>query len=388
MDRGQIALEKLIKIGLALSSVRELEGLLEMIVAEARNFANCDAGSLYLVEGHSLRFVVSQNDTLARRAGRSAQEQMFKPFNIPLSNKSLAGYVAVTGRPLNIPDAYKIPEEAEYHFDKSFDLRNDYRTVSMLQVPLSDGQGQVVGVLQLINAKDASGAIVPFGPEDERLLMSLASQAGVAVRNAQLNQELKQAHMDTIVRLGVAAEYRDKETGNHIRRMSYYSAFIAQEMGLSAHDVDLIRLASPMHDVGKVGIPDAILLKPGRLNELERKIMESHTAIGAEILKGSEVPLLTMSQTIALTHHEKWDGSGYPNRLRGPAIPLEGRIVALADVFDALSNKRVYKPAMTIAETRQTIEAGSGAHFDPAVVQALWKCWDRVMEIYEHYKEI
>jgi len=388
MDRGQIALEKLIKIGLALSSVRELEGLLEMIVAEARNFANCDAGSLYLVEGHSLRFVVSQNDTLARRAGRSAQEQMFKPFNIPLSNKSLAGYVAVTGRPLNIPDAYKIPEEAEYHFDKSFDLRNDYRTVSMLQVPLSDGQGQVVGVLQLINAKDASGAIVPFGPEDERLLMSLASQAGVAVRNAQLNQELKQAHMDTIVRLGVAAEYRDKETGNHIRRMSYYSAFIAQEMGLSAHDVDLIRLASPMHDVGKVGIPDAILLKPGRLNELERKIMESHTAIGAEILKGSEVPLLTMSQTIALTHHEKWDGSGYPNRLRGTAIPLEGRIVALADVFDALSNKRVYKPAMTIAETRQTIEAGSGAHFDPAVVQALWKCWDRVMEIYEHYKEI
>jgi len=313
---------------------------------------------------------------------------MFKPFNIPLSNKSLAGYVAVTGRPLNIPDAYKIPEEAEYHFDKSFDLRNDYRTVSMLQVPLSDGQGQVVGVLQLINAKDASGAIVPFGPEDERLLMSLASQAGVAVRNAQLNQELKQAHMDTIVRLGVAAEYRDKETGNHIRRMSYYSAFIAQEMGLSAHDVDLIRLASPMHDVGKVGIPDAILLKPGRLNELERKIMESHTAIGAEILKGSEVPLLTMSQTIALTHHEKWDGSGYPNRLRGTAIPLEGRIVALADVFDALSNKRVYKPAMTIAETRQTIEAGSGAHFDPAVVQALWKCWDRVMEIYEHYKEI
>jgi len=388
MDRGQIALEKLIKIGLALSSVRDLEGLLEMIVAEARNFANCDAGSLYLVEGHSLRFVVSQNDTLARRAGRSAQEQMFKPFNIPLSNKSLAGYVAVTGRPLNIPDAYKIPEEAEYHFDKSFDLRNDYRTVSMLQVPLSDGQGQVVGVLQLINAKDASGAIVPFGPEDERLLMSLASQAGVAVRNAQLNQELKQAHMDTIVRLGVAAEYRDKETGNHIRRMSYYSAFIAQEMGLSAHDVDLIRLASPMHDVGKVGIPDAILLKPGRLNELERKIMESHTAIGAEILKGSEVPLLTMSQTIALTHHEKWDGSGYPNRLRGTAIPLEGRIVALADVFDALSNKRVYKPAMTIAETRQTIEAGSGAHFDPAVVQALWKCWDRVMEIYEHYKEI
>lgn len=388
MDRGQIALEKLIKIGLALSSVRELEGLLEMIVSEARAFANCDAGSLYLVEGNSLKFVVSQNDTLARRAGRSAQEQMFKPFNIPISNKSLAGYVANTGRPLNIPDAYRIAEDAEYHFDKSFDLRNDYRTVSMLQVPLSDSQGQVVGVLQLINAKDASDAIVPFTAEDERLLLSLASQAGVAVRNAQLNQELRQAHMDTIVRLGVAAEYRDKETGNHIRRMSYYSAFIAREMGLSSHDVELIRSASPMHDVGKVGIPDAILLKPGRLNELERKIMESHTVIGAEILKGSEVPLLMMSQTIALTHHEKWDGSGYPHRLQGTAIPLEGRIVALADVFDALSNKRVYKPAMTIEETRKTIESGSGTHFDPAVVQALWKCWDRVMEIYEQYREI
>jgi len=388
MDQCNTALEKLVRIGIALSAVRDLEKLLEMIVSQAREFARADAGSLYIVEGEHLNFVVSQNDTLAKREGKRAEEMLFKPFPVPLSKKSLSGYVALTGEALNIPDAYHIPETAPYGFDRSFDERSSYRTKSMLQLPMRDTEGAIIGVLQLINAVNEKGEIAPFSGDDQELLSAVASQAAVAVRNAQLHRDIRQAHLDTIVRLGVAAEYRDKETGNHIRRMSHYSQIIAEKMGLTADQVEIILLASPMHDVGKVGIPDAVLLKPGRLNEVERKIIESHCIIGAEILKGSDVPLMKLSQTIAFTHHEKWDGTGYPTRLKGTDIPVEGRIVALADVFDALTNKRVYKPAMSLDDTMTIIREGSGAHFDPAVVEAFQKGWDKVTEVYDQYKEI
>jgi HD-GYP domain-containing protein (c-di-GMP phosphodiesterase class II) len=386
MEQCSSAFDKLVRIGIALSSVRELEKLLDLIVSQARSFVNCDAGSLYIKEGDHLKFMVSQNDTLARKAGNEAV--LFKPFNIPISNQSLAGYVANTGTVVNLPDAYQIPETAEYHFDRSFDQRTGYRTQSMLQLPMKDTEGNIIGVLQLINARNGQGENIPFTRDDEELMLAVASQAAVAVKNAQLNREIKEAHLDTIMRLGLAAEYRDKETGNHIRRMSHYSAIIAEKLGLPGDRVDIILLSSPMHDVGKVGIPDAILLKPGHLNVLERKIMESHTIIGAEILKESEIPLIQLSQTIAVTHHEKWDGTGYPNKFKGEEIPLEGRIVALADVFDALSNKRVYKPAMTIEETMKIITESSGTHFDPAIVSAFEKGMDGVMEVYEKYKEI
>ena len=388
MEQCSSAFDKLVRIGIALSSVRELEKLLELIVSESRAFANCDAGSLYIKEGDQLNFVISQNDTLAAREGKKAEEMLFKPFPVPISNKSLSGYVANTGTLVNIPDAYAIPDSAEYHFDRSFDQRVNYRTTSMLQLPMKDAQGGVIGVLQLINAKDENGKIIPFNKDSEELMLSVASQAAVAIKNAQLNKEIKEAHLDTIMRLGLAAEYRDKETGGHIHRMSHYSGIIARMMDLPQERVEAIRLASPMHDVGKVGIPDAILLKPGHLNVLERKIMESHTIIGAEILKDSAVPMLQLSQTIAMTHHEKWDGSGYPNKFKGEEIPLEGRIVALADVFDALSNKRVYKPAMSLPETMQIITETTGTHFDPAVTEAFVKGMDQVMEVYEKYKEV
>ena len=388
MEQCNTALEKLVKIGIALSAVRDLDQLLGIIVSQARAFANCDAGSLYIVDGDHLNFVISQNDTLAAREGKTAEEMLFKPFPVPISNKSLSGYVANTGTLVNIPDAYAIPGSAEYHFDQSFDQRVNYRTVSMLQLPMKDTEGGVIGVLQLINAKDQSGAIVPFSADDEELLLAVASQAAVAIKNAQLDKEIKDAHLDTIFRLGTAAEYRDKETGNHIRRMSFYSAIIAEQMGLTPRQVEMVRLSSPMHDIGKVGVPDAILLKPGRLNELERKIMESHAVIGAEILKDSAVPLIRLSQVIALSHHEKWDGTGYPAGTAGADIPVEGRIVALADVFDALSNKRVYKPAFSLVETLDIIKQSSGTHFDPTVVDAFIMGIDQVKVTYEQYKEI
>src|SRR5262249_13583405 len=149
-----------------------------------------------------------------------------------------------------------------------------------------------------------------------------------------------------------------------------YSALIAKSMGRDSEYVEVMRLASPMHDVGKIGIPDAILLKPGKLTEAEFEHMKKHTEIGARILGGSDVPLLKMSEMIALTHHEKWDGSGYPRGLHDTEIPIEGRIVALADVFDALTSRRCYKPAFTVDKALELIREGKGKHFDPQVVDA------------------
>ncbi len=181
--------------------------------------------------------------------------------------------------------------------------------------------------------------------------------------------ELAEAQVEIIRRLAVAAEYRDDITGQHAERVGVLSALLAEELGLPAEQVSLIRRAAPLHDVGKIGIPDSILMKPGRLTPQEFDVMKTHTIIGGRILSGSRYPLLELAETIALTHHERWDGRGY-DRMRGEDIPLVGRIVAVADVFDSLTHERPYKRAFTIDESVDEILRGRGEHFDPNVVDA------------------
>ena len=378
-------LQRLISIGAMLTSVHDLDLLLDMIVSEARNFCDADAGSLYIVEGDHLSFRVSQCETLKLRGG--AESAAFKPFHLPLTKKSLAGYVALTGEVLNIPDVYALQVDAEYSHNKQFDEKNDYRTRSMLILPMVEPQGRVIGVLQLINAMGPDGASAPFDSGYEELLLSLASQAAVAVSNAQLNTALREAQFETIYRLGVAAEYKDEDTGAHIRRVSEYSGLIASRLGLAPDVVEMIRYGSPMHDVGKLRIPDAVLLKPGKLDAEERRIMEMHTVYGAEILGNPRSDVLAWSQSIALTHHERWDGKGYPRGLAGEAIPIEGRVVALADVFDALSNKRCYKPAIPLPEVREIMLGGRGSQFAPGAIDAFLDVWDEVVGIFDSLKD-
>jgi HD-GYP domain-containing protein (c-di-GMP phosphodiesterase class II) len=377
---------KLTQIGIALSSVHDLDELLGMIVREARHFTSADAGSLYLCEGDKLRFAVSQNDTLARRLGPAGERALFSSFHLPISEQSLAGYVAVNKRNLNLPDVYAPPPDAPYGFNRDFDERNDYRTRSVLTVPMLDHRDRVLGVLQLINATEA-GEVVPFDPEREDLVRSMASQAAVAVNNARLTAEIKRIHLDTIMRLSVAAEFKDKDTAQHIQRVSRYSAALAREVGWSADQVELVLYASPMHDVGKIGIADSILLKPGRLTDEERQAMQQHTTIGSRILAGSDSPVLQMSEVVARSHHEKWDGSGYPLGQAGAQIPLVGRIVAVADVFDALASKRVYKGALGIDETMGILKQDAGSHFDPACVDAFSKILPEILDIRERFAD-
>lgn len=379
-------LVKLVHIGIALTSERSLDRLLSRILAEARHFTGANAGSLYLRVGDRLRFTVTQCDTLRERLGDAGEQALFTPFDLPIDEHSIAGMVALTRRNLNLPDVYDLPPDAPYRLNLGFDQRTGYRTRSMLVVPMLDPRDEVLGVLQLINAT-RGGQVGPFPEDEEDLVRSLASQAAVAVHNAQLTEELKQVHLDTIFRLSVAAEYKDKDTVQHIRRMAHYSAAIARRMGWSESRAELLLQAAPMHDVGKIGIPDAILMKPGRLTPEERTVMETHTEIGARILGGSDTALLRLSEVVALTHHEKWDGTGYPQRLAGEDIPLEGRIVAVADVFDALCSRRVYKDAFGFEASVDIVRKDAGTHFDPQCVEAFLSILEPIRAIQDRFKE-
>lgn len=196
-------------------------------------------------------------------------------------------------------------------------------------------------------------------------------------RVRERTRNLEEARLEILERLARAAEYRDDDTGKHTQRVGVNSALIASELGLSGEQVELIRRAAPLHDVGKIGIPDGVLLKPGRLTEEEFEEMKAHTTIGAGILSGSQVPLLTLAEEIALTHHERWEGGGYPRSLAGEDIPLPGRIVAVADVFDALTHDRPYKQAWPVEEAVAELERQKGRQFAPDVVDAFFAVRER-----------
>lgn len=200
--------------------------------------------------------------------------------------------------------------------------------------------------------------------------------------------ELYQTRQEVIRRLGLAAEYRDNETGNHIIRMSKYAQLLALAYGLSEQDAEIILNAAPMHDIGKIGIPDRILLKPGKLDAEEWKIMQTHVEMGANILSGSPTELMDTARMIALHHHEKWDGNGYPTGLQGEEISIAGRICALADVFDALTSQRPYKQAWSIEKTLDLIDSETGKHFDPRLTQLIKKNLPEILMIKAEYADI
>jgi putative two-component system response regulator len=216
----------------------------------------------------------------------------------------------------------------------------------------------------------------------------LANRAAWLMEEVKLaTAEIRAREKEAILRLSRAAEYRDPETGAHLLRMSGYTRLIARQLGLPQQEQEMLHEAAPMHDIGKVGIPDAILLKPGKLSDEEMAVMRQHPLFGHEILNGSVSPLLQCAAVVALSHHEKFDGSGYPQGLCGTDIPLWGRIVAVADVFDALTSSRPYKQAWPLEKARHYLESHKGLHFDPACVDALIAQWPDVMIIRQQYAD-
>ena len=240
----------------------------------------------------------------------------------------------------------------------------------------------------LLKLKEASDALKRHQTELERTV----EKRTVALRRALEEMATAQrhthdAHLDTIRRLVIAAEYKDRDTAAHIERIGRFSEVIARTVKLSPGQIETIRHAAPMHDVGKIGIPDAILLKPAKLTPDEWEIMQRHTVMGARMLHGSPSEVLQAGEQIALSHHEKWDGSGYPNGLRGNAIPLGGRICAVADVFDALTSNRHYRDALPNETVYDMIEAQAERHFDPEIVAAFLASKPEVEEIQQECRD-
>ncbi len=224
------------------------------------------------------------------------------------------------------------------------------------------------------------------------VLVRVKTHLALFDQNRELEMKVKQRTLDLqnsqfeiIKRLGMAAEYKDNETGMHVVRMSHYAHVIARMIGM--HEPDLLLHAMPMHDVGKIGIPDHILLKKGKLDADEWAIMLKHPEIGAKIIGEHEYPLLRMARVVSLTHHERWDGKGYPAGLAGEEIPLEGRIAAIADVFDALTTERPYKKAWDVEKAVQLLQTESGKHFDPHLVEVFMENLDEILVIKEMYAE-
>lgn len=266
------------------------------------------------------------------------------------------------------------------------EINNDYLPVLVVTAELT---GQVRERALSSGAKDF--ITKPFDQSEviqriHNMLEVRLLHKQVRLQNETLEQQvrertrqLEQSRLEIINRLGRAAEYKDNETGNHILRMSHFAQMLARAAGLGEEQADNILLAAPMHDIGKIGIPDKILLKPGKLDPDEWEIMKTHVTIGADLLDGTDIPLLIMARNIALSHHEKWDGSGYPNGLAGEAIPIEGRICAICDVFDALTSERPYKKAWPVEEAIAFLRQQKGRHFDPRLVDLFETILDKIL---------
>ncbi|HPC74328.1 MAG TPA: HD domain-containing protein [Syntrophales bacterium] len=391
-------------LGIELNRVRDLDILMERILTEARLFVNADAGSIYIRDGGHLHFSYTQNATLQKRLPAGAKLP-YSTFVIPVNGESLAGHCAATGESLNVADVYRIGPSLPYRFAKRFDETSGYHTKSALVIPLKTIPAEVIGVLQVINARDAAGRIIPFAKKDERMMLHFASVAAVALQQARLTR-------DIILRMIRMAELRDpEETGAHVNRVAAYSVEIyerwASNRGLAANEIengrDILRLAAMLHDVGKVGVSDLILKKPGRLTTEEYERMKEHVIVGARLFSDRTSEFDRAAAEVALNHHERWDGTGYPGPVdvltgagprnpgasgkKGTEIPLFGRIVAIADVFDALSSRRSYKAPLEEQEVLETMKKGSGTHFDPGLIDVFFACLDSIRAIRMRYPE-
>ncbi|MFQ5605245.1 MAG: HD domain-containing phosphohydrolase [bacterium] len=275
-------IRKLNAIGIALSSEQNLNNLLELIVSEARHFTNADGGSLYIKEEDRLNFVVAQTESLQRLNGH---DHAFTSFYLPLTKESIAGYVAITGEPLNIQDVYQLPPDVEYRVNKQFDINSGYRSQSMLVVPMRDHHDEIIGVLQLINSLDGKGTVVPFHPDFEDLILSLASQAAVAIRNVKLIEEIKNLFRSLVRYSAKAIDARSPHTAGHSGRVAKYSVLIAQaineetegklgQIHFTTEELEELRMAGWLHDIGKIGVPESILEKTAKLTDDQLALIE------------------------------------------------------------------------------------------------------------------
>jgi response regulator RpfG family c-di-GMP phosphodiesterase len=381
-------------LGAKLGRAQDLDEVMDQSLFLARSFTDAEAGSIWMAEPGGLRLVYTQNDVLQRALPPGARLPL-ADIVIPANANSIAGYVATSGKPLRIDDVYALDPSLPYHFKGDVDRSTGYRTRSMLVAPLRDARDEVVGVLQLMNSR-GRGKVQPaqavFTKADEAAVELFAGMASLALERAKL---VRGAIMRTIA----TAEMRDpSETGAHVQRVAE-CAVAMYDRWAALHGVDddvrerrrdELRIAAMLHDVGKVAIPDSILKKPGKLDEAEFERIKTHSVLGGRLFADAATPYDEAAMQVAVHHHERWDGTGYPGRfertalaampadlqsvpaataLRGEDIPLFARLVAVADVYDALTSRRSYKEPWSDERVAEFLRQESGRHFDPEIVE-------------------
>jgi len=396
------------------SKPESVEKLMHRVLLKSRELTEAEAGTIFIVRGRGrhrrLEAADSQNDVIAVKPAS---------FVLPITTSSIAGYTATTGETLFVEDLYDLPDGVPYTFDGRFDEQHGYHSRSMLSFPLLNYDRKVVGVVQLINRR-TKGSEKPeaFGEEQAGLILPVNHFVGSAIERADMLQRIKatnvrlrdrnrilaeqrqriaalQDETEEAFRLSInllarAAEVHDSNTASHVLRVNEYSYFIACKLGMPREFCDEIHFLAQLHDVGKMSVDGKVLRKQGPLDEDERLEMNRHPFFGYQILEPSD--RLQMAAAIALNHHERWDGTGYPNGRRGEEIPIEARIVALADIYDALRSPRPYKPGLSHDEANRIIADGDDrldpeGHLDPDLRglfaihhRGLAEIWDRLGE--------
>lgn len=371
--------------GVALRGATSATEVAEALLRDARRVLRCQAGAVHLVSPDRVTLIVAHNDVVqpsimaARRGDRE-----------PLEGPGVASYVARNNAPLVVPDVATLTEA---RWDAAFEQRHGFRTRALLALPLVARHGggdrvddrvndRVIGVLELQNPTGPTGGDHgAFGPEQVAVAHALATQGGLALAGALDAERAAAEQADAWFTLACMPEYRDPDIRWHVRRISGYSRVLARATGLAADEVRTIELASVLHDVGKVGIPPEILFKPGKLTDEEFAITREHCALGHQLLSTGAGSLLQTAADVALSHHERWDGTGYPHGRAGAAIPMAARIVAIADVFDALTTRRSYKPAIGLEQSLRILGQESGKHFDPDLVDAFQRVFSEVLDV-------
>lgn len=358
-------LNLLVEFGTRISCEIRLDKLLDIIAQQITKMLDVGRCTIYLKD-------VEKNELWSKIAqGRGLEHTEIR---VPLNGNGVISICARTGETINLPNAYEDPR-----FCMDVDMVTDFRTHTLLAVPLKNNSGRVLGVFQVANKSDGN----PFDKKDEGILLLLATLASSAIEIAKLYQDVHVAQLETIYRLAVTAEYRDQQdTRAHLKNISIISYLLALALGMTRKEAELIKNASPLHDIGKVALADNILLKPGKLTPEEFEIMKSHTVYGGRILEGAHSKILQIAHKMSLYHHEKWNGLGYPKALQGEEIPIEARIVTVADVFDALCVFRVYKKAWKTDDAYEYILGEAGKSFDPRVVAAFKKIYPSIRKLY------
>jgi len=360
---AQEIVETIFKYITKIQPLREYEEILMELANMGRHLSKADRCTVWVVD--------NENQHLWTKVAHGIEA-----IRIPMGS-GIVGNAIVNKKPMIINDVH-----ADEHFNAEVDKKTGYETHNMMVIPMFNSHNDIIGAFQVINKHKGE-----FNQTDMKYLMLAASYSAETLDAALMAEENDQTQKEMIFLMSEAVEKRSKETGNHIKRVASYSRILSLAYGLSEEEAYVLEFASPMHDIGKIGIPDAILNKPGKLSVDEFEIMKGHALLGYEILSASPRGMLKAAATVAYEHHEKWDGSGYPKGLKGEEIHIFGRITAVADVFDALGSDRCYKKAWPLEDILTLFKEESAKHFDPKLVELLLDNLDDILIIRDKYKD-